>query len=143
MTRQTNLLLCMGITLMAAQLSLAETKIEWREGPKLPMPLGGHVAALVGDEIMVVGGTNWTDEKKHWRDEVWGLDEKTSTWQAREKLPVKMALPASAAGKDGLFLLGGWEETKTRDEALRLSNGHFAELRALPQPRALAGGART
>ena len=81
--------------------------VEWTEGPRLPMALGSHAAFVDHDQIIVAGGTNWTDGTKIWNDQVWSLQ---NSWKPIAKLPVGVAPNAS-----GNILAGGF----TKDGATR------------------------
>src|SRR6478672_7619775 len=86
-------------TAIAAQPGAApekEMSIEWSEGPRLPTGLGGHVAAAIHNHVVVLGGTNWVDEKKYWRDQIWVLDDGDGSWREAGKLPIGLALFAAA-----------------------------------------------
>jgi N-acetylneuraminic acid mutarotase len=117
-------------------------QIGWTEGPRLPVGLGGHVAAVVDDRLLVMGGTNWVDEKKYWRDQVWALDGKNRSWREWGKLPVGLALSAPVVTDDSLLLLGGWTERGSTARTFRCANGAVtpSTLKNLPSDRALAGG---
>jgi N-acetylneuraminic acid mutarotase len=117
-------------------------KIEWTEGPPLPSPLGGHVAAVLANRIVVVGGTNWIDGKKYWRDQMWMLDEQNARWREAGKLPAGLALFANGVLDDSLLILGGWTEHGPTTETYRYANDSVTPSKSmdLPHPRALAGG---
>jgi N-acetylneuraminic acid mutarotase len=133
------MILALGNAAMSAERPIT---IEWSEGPKLPMGLGGHVAAVIGGEIIVAGGSNWKDEEKIWRDEVWVLDEKKGSWREHGKIPAGLTLPAAAVHDDALLLLGGWTEVGTTADIFRCANGKVdRDSKTLPSGRALGGAA--
>jgi N-acetylneuraminic acid mutarotase len=125
--------------LLLAAPSRGQIQIEWTEGPKLPQPLGGHVAAVLVEGIVVAGGTNWIDGKKVWRDEIYVLRD--GAWKQIAKLPAGLTLPAAVVQDTKLYLLGGWYEMGVTDHAYVYANGRFERIALdLPARRAQAGG---
>jgi len=100
------------------------------------------VATVLANHVVVLGGTNWVDEKKYWRDQVWVLDERNDLWREAGRLPYGLALFAAAAQGDSLLILGGWTERGQTAGTFRYANGIVtpSALKDLPSPRALAGG---
>jgi N-acetylneuraminic acid mutarotase len=125
--------------LLLASSSRGQIHIEWTEGPKLPQALGGHVAGVLGEGIVVAGGTNWIDGKKVWRDEIYVLRD--GTWKQTAKLPAGLTLPAAMVKDGKLYLLGGWYEMGVTDHAYMYANGRVERIALdLPARRAQAGG---
>ena len=112
--------------------------VTWSEGPSLPIGLGGHVAAVLPEGIVVAGGSNWENEKKIWRDEIWLLDG-SGHWKQAGKLPFGMTLPAAAVRDDKLFFLGGWRENGVTSDTFSYGSGFVQRLPMdLPAGRAQA-----
>ena len=126
--------------MLVIALFAATVAIDWKPGPPLPRGLGGHVAIVENDRIVVIGGTSWEGDKKSWHDEIWRLED--GAWTRAGKLPMPLAYPAVARGNGETFFIGGWSDHGASKQMLRYANGK-AELSAiaLPAPRCLAGGA--
>jgi N-acetylneuraminic acid mutarotase len=126
------------VLLSCAAGARAQVEIEWREGPKLPMPLGGHSAVVMGEGIVVAGGSNWPEGKKVWRDEIFVLRE--SEWKQAAKLPAGLTLSAAVVKDQKLLLLGGWYESGTTSHAYAYADGKVERVALdLPAARAQAG----
>jgi N-acetylneuraminic acid mutarotase len=128
------------VTLFLTTGCSASMKIKWTEGPNLPQPLGGHVAAVLPEGMVVAGGSNWPAGTKIWRDEIYVLDQSAATWRPRAKLPAGMTLPAAGVKHDTLLFLGGWLEKGATGETFSYAGGEVKRsvTPALPQGRAQA-----
>lgn len=140
----TRLLLCtMAALLIGCTSARTPVAITWTEGPKLPQPLGGHVACVLPEGIVVAGGSNWPGGVKTWRDEIYVLDASGSQWKQTAKLPVGMTLPAATIKDNQLLFLGGWLKENSTGETFAYANGKVARgiYPPLPQGRAQASAA--
>lgn len=62
-------------------LTLASTCYsQWEPIPPLPEPNGGFACSVTDDKIVIVGGTNWVDGKKHWLKAIHAFDPGKNAW---------------------------------------------------------------
>ena len=125
------------ILLMTALTSFAA----WEPLPNLPVPNGGFVCGQLGGKIVVLGGTTWKDNTKHWLDEIWVFDPNTQKWESRGRLPNPLALGVSGEWKGDLIFAGGTDGQQPRHEVWRMT--HSFELKKvgeLKKDSALATG---
>jgi len=132
----------MKSTLMTFLLMSLPALADWEEVSPLPQPASGFVTGVVGDKIIVAGGTNWPDGTKHWLDTVWSYDPKTNVWSEGPPLPHPLAYAAHASSGDRLFFAGGADGKQARREIYSLN----ADLKVtqhgnLPKPLAFASAA--
>jgi len=92
----------------------------WEPIPPLPEPNGGFACGVVGAKIVVIGGTNWKDEKKHWLDGIWVFDLKSQQWSAHGKLPHPVGCALRAEWKGDLIVAGGGTGTQPSKEVWRV-----------------------
>ena len=93
-----------GLMLSAALRVSADS---WEKLPSLPAANGGFISGEAQGKILVIGGTNWTDETKHWLNTVHRFDPATLAWTSLGSLPSPLAY--GVGGKlDGAFtVIGG------------------------------------
>jgi N-acetylneuraminic acid mutarotase len=112
---------------------------EWQAAPRLPIPRSEVAAAVVGDEIVVIGGflADGTSSPR-----VDAYSPRLARWRRLPDLPVAVN-HAMAAGHEGrLYVVGGYGQNRTRlRSAFVLGRGRWRSLPPLPQPRAAAGAA--
>ncbi len=130
------------IALLAA--SLAPGALIWREGPPLPVPLGGGAVAVLGYDLVIAGGNGWQNGKKLWYREVQIYGLRNGRWRSGPPLPVPVAEAAFAASAAGLDVLGGSDGSRCYDRHWRLDPAKAAwkELGLLPEPRMYAAALR-
>ncbi|HND61506.1 MAG TPA: kelch repeat-containing protein [Opitutaceae bacterium] len=85
----------------------ASRATEWERLPDLPEPNGGFVTGAVGDAVVVAGGTNWTDGKKHWLRAVHVFEPARRAWRELAVLPRPLAYGIAGETPTGLVLAGG------------------------------------
>lgn len=118
---------------------------EWREVSPLPLPLANAAATVFDEAIYVAGGTtvSYTVTNDLWRYQ----PLTNSKWQAGGHLPVSLAGAQLLADESGLYLLGGGDGTRMRDEVwhVRPTSGsailaqEWRLMTRLPSPRAFFG----
>ncbi len=114
---------------------------EWEQAASLPEPNGGFMAGAIGSRIVVAGGTNWQNDKKHWLSTTWVLDPTTSRWQPGPALPHPLAYAAFASDGNTLWIAGGTDGTTPRTEIWSLNSSlQLTRVGELPQPALYAGG---
>lgn len=98
----------------------------WETLPPLPEANGGFACAVVGDRLVLAGGTNWVNEEKRWLDTVRVFDPATRTWSQAERLPFAAAYGVAGGADGALWLAGGSDGTGAHDTLLRVSDGSAA-----------------
>lgn len=117
--------------------------------PPLPKPLANAAGALVGQQILVCGGSSEPGEKSA-SNQMWSLDlsHLAAGWRELPALPAAARLLATAAsdGRD-FYVLGGVTPTKRNDTIARVYlndawryrwNSGWQRLANLPRPMAAA-----
>jgi solute:Na+ symporter, SSS family len=126
--------------------------LAWSTLPPLPAPRSGQIAGLVGDRLVVLGGTDFPvglfqGGPKIWFDDVYVLERGAASWRvARGVLPGPLAYAAVAStAADGLVVVGGSDADKHHAHAFRVVQqaGELVRrpLPSLPVPTALGGAA--
>jgi N-acetylneuraminic acid mutarotase len=113
----------------------------WEQIAPLPTPNGGFGCGILNGKIVVLGGTNWKDERKEWLDGIWVYEPQAARWEKKGKLPQPLAFPVVAKAGDELLIAGGSDGAKLRSEIWRLeSSFKLTAAGELSQPRAAAVG---
>lgn len=122
----------------------------WQRLPSLPRPLGGHMAGVSGDALLVFGGTDFPvplfqGGGKVWYDAVHALLPGATSWTRAGSLSHPLAYAGVVTLDDGVACIGGSDATQHHAEAflLRWSAGRVerAPLPPLPVANALLGAA--
>ncbi len=103
----------------------------WERLPPLPVGNGGFVAAALGGELVVAGGTTWRGEEKLWLDGVWAFDPARRAWRAAGRLPTAVAYPAVGYDGRALWFAGGSGGGAAHHTLWRLESA-AAPARAMP-----------
>ena len=96
------------------------TLAAWEPLPPLPAPNGGCSAGVLKGKIVVLGGTNWKDNTKHWLDDMWMFDPTAREWRSLGKLPHRLTCAVVSEWKGDLILAGGFDGTQARNEVWRV-----------------------
>lgn len=126
--------------------------LAWSTLPPLPAPRSGQIAGLVGDRLVVLGGTDFPvglfqGGPKIWYDDVYLLERGAASWRvSRGVLPGPLAYTAVAStGTDGLVVVGGSDAATHYAHAFRVvhEDGDLVgrPLPSLPVPTAMGGAA--
>jgi N-acetylneuraminic acid mutarotase len=116
-----------------------QTGSSWRAAAKIPAPRSEVAAAVVGSEIVIVGGfaTN--------RDSSSRVDAYSPTrnrWRRLPDLPVGVNHAMAAAAGGRLYVVGGGTNSApTSRSAYEFFRGKWARLPDMPESRAAAGSA--
>lgn len=116
------LLLCTTALTTAAVLSSPlRVKIDgWSATTPLPQGLASRNAIVQGNTLYVVGGKNATDNPL---GSVYaatiGSNGSLSSWTVAAQLPVPVYLHATVATNSHLYVIGGWDGSRTRAEIWR------------------------
>jgi N-acetylneuraminic acid mutarotase len=115
------------------------TPPEWQPAARLPVARSEVAAAVVGEEIAIIGGF-LPDGKSSPRVDAYS--PRLDRWRRLPDLPVAVN-HAMAAGHEGrLYVVGGYGQDRTRlRTAFVLGNGRWRALPRLPAARAAAGAA--
>lgn len=114
------------LTMMAAWImssaTHAQLKAQVTEGPSLPIAVGGHAGAFVDGAPVIVGGSGWTEDRKHkfWSDA--SYIHRDGQWVAGPKLPTPLADMAYASDDGGLYFVGGTSGKVATREAFHLGS---------------------
>ncbi len=135
----------MAWLLLPAVQMLTRLGPSWEAGPPMPAPSGGHAAAVLGGELLVVGGTNWRRGEKFWLDDIQRYDPARGAWFPAGRLPTSIAYAASASDGECLYLCGGSDGERPLRACLALSRRgtrlQCQPMAPLPEARVYAGGA--
>ncbi len=92
----------------------------WFATTPLPQALASRDAVVNGDFVYVIGGKNATDSPvgSIYSAQV-KVDGSIDRWNVAAQLPVPVYLQATAATSTHLYIVGGWDGTRTRSEVWR------------------------
>jgi len=131
--------------------SLERPRLECRVLPPMPLGLGGAYSGLVGDTLLVAGGTffsapPWSGGAKQWDGRVFALAPGAGGWESLGRLEPPLAYGASITTPRGVVMAGGGDARQHFDTVrlLTLVNGrvHFATLPPLSRTAAYLEGTR-
>ena len=113
------------------------------EGPALPQGRGAHAAGVLGDKMVVLGGTNWNEKRteKHWlSDCTIYLD---GIWQQSLSFPIKNGESMYCHDGQAIYIAGGRNDAEVFRDAYRLCliAGKLLVDKLPPLPIAIHGGA--
>lgn len=82
------------------------------EGISLPISRAGHAAGIVEGKLFVVGGNNWSIDRKtkNWLCDTYIFDQ--NSWQNGPMLPSPIADMMYASDETGLYICGGFDGAK-------------------------------
>lgn len=127
----------------------------WSQLPPLPDKVGfaGPIVGIADKALVVAGGSNfpegrpWDGATKIWHDRIFILRQPDGEWQElSQRLPQPLASPIAITIPEGILVIGGGDGEKHFSEVYLLKlNGdrvEFVEYPSLPEPLALASGAK-
>lgn len=91
---------------------------KWHSGPPLPKPLANAAAAVVGNQIVLAGGSAVTGDDGaavSVSDDLYLFDTASERWQTGGVLPSPLAGAALVVYEDRLYLIGGWDGATMHD----------------------------
>ena len=121
--------------------SISGWSAEWQPLPPLPESNGGFIAGAIGDDVVILGGTNWRNETKHWLDKIWVYRSGEHRWRPAGTLPSAMAYAAVCQNNDGIFFVGGSDGQRTHHQLYRLDARFQLQSRAAISQRVVYAGA--
>jgi N-acetylneuraminic acid mutarotase len=73
----------------------------------MPVANGGFIGGVLGEDLVVAGGTNWKDGTKHWLDGIWAFDTTRKAWREAGHLATPCAYAAHGTDAQGIFFASG------------------------------------
>ncbi len=134
-----------GVKLLLTAALLSAAPIPVRDLPPLLQPLAGQFVGVIGDTLVVAGGTYWTAPpteggKKIWVDRIQILPPQATAWRDAGRLPEALSYGGAVSLADSLVLIGGLSSTQVSPSVVRLTlrDGKIAAtaLPSLPGPSA-------
>ncbi|WP_432797452.1 Kelch repeat-containing protein [Poriferisphaera sp. WC338] len=121
--------------------------LQWQTLPPIPTPIGGHTAANTNDRrTLILGGTTWKNNTKHWLNQTWITSIKTpATWTPGPSLPSPLAYAGHTIYQNHLYLFGGASQSGliTNTSAFKINlnkiEAGFTSAPPLPEPRVYGG----
>lgn len=94
----------------------------WSTGTSLPQPFGMGGAAIIGDNIYILGGFSDFSNETCWTNVVQGGIDPANptqiTWTTKASLPVPNCVDAAATLNGKVYMLGGFENGETVTDSL-------------------------
>jgi N-acetylneuraminic acid mutarotase len=94
-------------------LTMPTNAATWEPLAPLPEPSGGCICGVLDGNIVIAGGTNWTDGAKHWLDRTWVFEPLKNTWRGAGRLPAPLAYAVFGHTAAGLWFAGGSSGAET------------------------------
>ena len=94
---------------------------KWQPLHPLPTANGGFQAGRANDQILVLGGTNWSNGRKLWLDTIDRYDTGSETWASGGSLPTPVAYAAFASDGNDIYWLGGSDGEQASPHLFRAS----------------------
>lgn len=114
----------------------------WEKVASLPEPNGGFACGVVGGEIVIVGGTNWKDDTKHWLKAIHAYNPKTNQWRPAGTLDVPFAYGVAGQDAQALWIASGSSGGTTHRSVWKIDSGLTAKrTNTLENGFVYAGGA--
>jgi N-acetylneuraminic acid mutarotase len=108
-------------------------ELHWTLSNPMPEPRSDYAAGVIGDKLIVAGGTFWTGTKDHWIQKQFSastheFDPVSQAWKQLPPMPFPLACAASAVVDGKLFVTGGFTGTQLNRKILVLekTKDHYA-----------------
>jgi N-acetylneuraminic acid mutarotase len=111
----------LGLAAVASLPEASAAPIRWERLASLPVGNGGFVAAAIGDQVVLAGGTTWQGDTKRWLDQIWTYDPSRNLWREAGRLAAPVAYAATGMGQGSLWFAGGSSGTETHRSLWRLN----------------------
>lgn len=125
-------------------------KVEWQLSTPLPDARAGYAAGVVGDRLVLAGGTYWKGSAGNWIEKIFcstthAFDPHTETWTRLPDAPVSLAYAPGAVAGGRFFVIGGLQDGRVSRRILILekdgSGFRWSDGPPLPEPRVFAEAA--
>jgi len=114
----------------------------WEPLAPLPEPNGGSISGAVGDQLILLGGTNWKDDVKQWITRIHAYDPKANAWRESGVLAAPLAYAATGEHAGALWFASGSSGTNTHKAVWKIDRtGMVKNVFTLGSGFVLAGGA--
>ncbi len=116
--------------------------------PELPQPIAGQFVGMLGNLLVVAGGSWWTAPpgeggEKIWVDDIQVLEPGARAWRHAGKLPEPIAYGAAVSFPRRMVFLGGQNGDKISSTVKAISDGFLRlSLPNLPEPLTNLSAAR-
>ncbi len=131
-----------GMVAAIAQDAACPLTIEWQRQADMPKAVGGVAFGMLGDAIIVAGGTTWIDEtQKLWLPDAFAHDAATDQWKPIPAMPRPAGYPCAVSFRDALYVFGGQtakEVNAAETMKLHKTGGTFQWEPFVPLPEKLA-----
>ena len=132
------------------QAAAGDSAFEWHSLPELPQLLGGQFVGVIGDHLVVAGGSYfitppWNSGTKQWVDTIYALGRNEARWQLVGHLPSPLGYGAAISTHQGMLCIGGQTPSGNSQSTLLLrlrgNNIVIDRLAGLPETIANMAGA--
>jgi hypothetical protein len=123
---------------------LMSLDIVWIEKAPLPRGRAGGAAGLLGDDLVLAGGTLWDKDVKRWLDSVLMYNTSSNQWRIGPHLPTRLAYGGYTVTQYGFEIFGGNDGNRNHREcwALAPAKNRWTKTDTLPDDRLFAGTAQ-
>ena len=108
-------LLAAALVVVAALAAPAQAPpaIEWARGPNMPAPVAGGATGIIGEQLIVAGGTFWhTMQAKRFVSWTQLYDVAAGTWSMGPDLPRELAYAFAVVVGGRMYLFGGYGQDR-------------------------------
>ena len=99
---------------------------EWKERSQLPQARAGCGAGVIGNRMVVAGGSYWEGDKKYWSDRTDLFDPETNKWSPAAPMPQPRSDAASATFLGNVYVLGGVTGGALSADTLRFDGNRWS-----------------
>jgi len=122
--------------------------LEWTRSTPFPEPRAGYASGVIGDKVVIAGGTYWEGSKGNWTRKAFSasthaFDPVTQTWEKLPDAPTPFGYASSATVGNRLFVLGGYTGSEVIRKVYVLekrgNSYQWSAFGQMPEPRLFAG----
>jgi len=115
---------------------MALTLDRWENLGNMVLPRAGCALGVVGDRVIVVGGTHWQDGTKRWVDRADALDPQSGQWTPLPAYPHPVGEAAAVVHEGKLIVIGGGTAEGSHRDSWQFDGAGWARFGPdLPAPR--------
>jgi N-acetylneuraminic acid mutarotase len=128
-----------GLVSMFCRVSDAQ-RLDWKTMADLPHPVAGYMTTSSQGMLLLIGGSYWVGDQKHWTNLVQAFDPGLNAWIEKPSLPIALSDAALAVFRKEIYILGGGSGLTISTHIFVLRDGHWRESEGapLPEPRLYA-----